>query len=269
MGHPDDHMHMGFGKHYTETYKYVYETDPSYVNWALNVRDPTGPLLNFAKYCRARENEAPAVTLNTPPRQSQTQRTYICPVHRCAMGGPFTSRNGYVHNRGRQFYTCKYKGPMGRQHREEDNEEVDCGIDGFKWADGTNAVSAASCFRAACFHGISPGTVGIGLAIGGGLDLVANGMGAGPSGFRDPNRGGVPVGVSGVQSSKKRLERDFDAAAAGSPDMVNGHKTARKAAGAGKKAATTQSRASSGDKTHSKDVKIKADVKKENTSSRQ
>jgi hypothetical protein len=91
-------------------------------------------------------------------------RAPTCPVHRVHLLGPHTVRNGLEHNRGRQFYVCP-------------NKDGECGMrGGWVWADGTAPFSAASCRRVEAYHGLEADAVGVGVPVGGGLQIVGDEM---------------------------------------------------------------------------------------------
>ena len=103
------------------------------------------------------------------------------------MAGPFTSRNGLPHNRGRKFYKCQGSG---------------CGLGGqgkFLWADGTMPFSAESCRRVEKFYGQEEDSVGVGPIFG----LVADHL----------DDEGRPVGPYHVAKRRKVEHEGSDAEA--------------------------------------------------------
>ena len=204
---------LGIGKvHTTHTFSHIYDTDPRYVDWVLS-EPRNGTLGNFAAWCQRKKQcaapsspsrPAPPATAAVTPTTATTPSPFTCRVHSCPMRGPFTSRNGETHNIGRQFYTCQYNGRMGKSSREADGQ-TDCGVDGFKWADGTDAFSATSCRRAEAFHGAPHDSIGVGVGGLFGTAVVGDELRRGESGFQELSRGGVLVNP---QPAKRRREDD-------------------------------------------------------------
>lgn len=170
-------------KHKGRTFEYVRKNEPGYVNWAKSITDPHGSLAEFVAYCKS-QDEAEGKPVNA----------FMCPVHKCLMRGPFTVRHGETHNFGRQFFVCPQKDQEG---------EESCGLDGFKWADGTDPFSSASCRRAEAFHGLERDTVGVGCSTPMGVK-EGDEMRRGPSGYLDPARGGRLV--TGQPSGSRQAE---------------------------------------------------------------
>ena len=96
-------------------------------------------------YCEAVEGANP----QTPPKTKRTRDDFICPVHKTPMDGPRTVKNGLPQNIGRQFYKC----PLG----------AECGLKGFRWADGSAPFSEQSVRRAELHHGVPVGSIGVGI----------------------------------------------------------------------------------------------------------
>lgn len=188
-----DEDRFTFGKHKQKTFADVRRDDPGYVNWVLGLDNPSAALGKFASYCKAKDAAA-----GTPRKE------FICAVHNCKMRGPITVKNGESHNIGRQFYSCRYNGPRGEESRKQDGVE-DCGLDGFKWADGSDPFSANSCRRAEKHHGVEHDSIGVGVSTPHG-QYVADEVRRGPAGYQDPRRGGMAV------NPVKRRQPDFDAA---------------------------------------------------------
>ncbi len=56
----------------------------------------------------AAEPDSPA-TMGSRKRGREAGERPTCPIHGIPFKGPFTSKNGHAHNRGREFYVCPYK----------------------------------------------------------------------------------------------------------------------------------------------------------------
>ena len=216
---------LGIGKvHARSTFTQVYARDSRYVAWVLS-EPRTGRLGTFATWCQQKKRSstppAPAAApaspapagprhIGTPPtvRYREISRdiaaTTLCRVHKCGMRGPLTVKKG-THNIGRQFYSCAYNGTSSwaKQRREEDGKTTDCGVDGFVWADGSDAFSASSCRRAERHHGAPRNSIGVGLQ-GPSGDVVGDELSRGPSGFRSMGRGGV------LRNAQARFKRRRD-----------------------------------------------------------
>ena len=224
---------LGIGKvHARSTFTQVYARDSRYVAWVLS-EPRTGRLGTFATWCQQKKRSsippAPAAApaspapagprhIGTPPtvRYREISRdiaaTTLCRVHKCGMRGPLTVKKG-THNIGRQFYSCAYNGTSSwaKQRREEDGKTTDCGVDGFVWADGSDAFSmgfqrcfsASSCRRAERHHGAPRNSIGVGVQ-GPGGDVVGDELSRGPSGFRSMGRGGV------LRNAQARFKRRRD-----------------------------------------------------------
>jgi hypothetical protein len=133
----------------------------------------TADLAVFAKWDKApstppRVQPSAAGSMNTPSTSGQKRERErdatvpACPVHHVLLEGPRTVRNGQAHNIGRQFFVCPEK-------------DDTCGMrGGWVWADGTAPFSAASCRRVEQFHALPHDTVGVGVTIGGGIQVVGD-----------------------------------------------------------------------------------------------
>jgi len=49
------HDVLSFGRHQGQTYREVFRHFPDYCRWALHVRNPSGPLRHFARWCRQQQ----------------------------------------------------------------------------------------------------------------------------------------------------------------------------------------------------------------------
>ena len=125
-----------------------------FAKWDPPARAPATPTRN-----------AHTSTTSTPATAKRGRDEMSCPVHKVPLVGPRTVRNGMPHNIGRQFFVCPCK-----------TKEDDCGLrGGWKWADGTDPFSEASCRRVEQHHGLDHDAVGVGASLPGGLfDLVGD-----------------------------------------------------------------------------------------------
>ena len=164
--------------------------EPKLSRWYVMPGNDVAPFARWDPQARAASSDAAApatpqrstpATTGTPPSttargrvrprdeegdssSSRTAPPFTCPVHKCPLQGPRTVRNGQAHNLGRQFYVCPHK-----------TSEDDCGLrGGFKWADGTDPFSAASCRRVEAHHGLSHDSVGVGISLSDGVQVVGD-----------------------------------------------------------------------------------------------
>ena len=137
---------LGFGKHSSLTYEQARTREPSYLEWARSLVQPSAKVTAWLAYCEAVEGANP----QTPPKTKRTRDDFICPVHKTPMDGPRIVKNGLPQNLGRQFYKC----PLG----------AECGLKGFRWADGSAPFSEQSVRRAESHHGVPVGSIGVGTA---------------------------------------------------------------------------------------------------------
>jgi len=110
-------------KHAGCTYEYVRRNDRSYVDWAQDQASPGVKLALFVAHCNCEDAD---------------HNLFACPIHRCAMSGPHTSKNGRAQNMGRQFFACKYSGDFWEPNvarRVRDGVEDCCFTGGWRWAD--------------------------------------------------------------------------------------------------------------------------------------
>ena len=211
----EGHRVLGIGKkHANKTFHQIYAQDPQYVSWALS-EPRNGALKTFADWCQKKKLATPT----TPVRSEQRARTqttpqtmpraFTCPVHKCAMRGPFTVKNGEQHNIGRQFYSCRYNGSneWATSRRQQDGQS-DCGVDGFKWADGSDAFSASSCRRAEEHFGMPHDSIGVGVSTPLG-NIVGDELSRGSSGFQGLERGGVLVNPQLAGKRRRPAEDDL------------------------------------------------------------
>ena len=136
---------LGFGKHSSLTYEQARTREPSYLEWARSLVQPSAKVTAWLAYCEAVEGANP----QTPPKTKRTRDDFICPVHKTPMDGPRIVKNGLPQNLGRQFYKC----PLG----------AECGLKGFRWADGSAPFSEQSVRRAESHHGVPVGSIGVGI----------------------------------------------------------------------------------------------------------
>lgn len=144
---------LGFGKHSSLTYEQARTREPSYLEWARSLVQPSAKVTAWLAYCEAVEGANP----QTPPKTKRTRDDFICPVHKTPMDGPRIVKNGLPQNLGRQFYKC----PLG----------AECGLKGFRWADGSAPFSEQSVRRAESHHGVPVGSIGVGI-VGGAADYL-------------------------------------------------------------------------------------------------
>eukprot|EP00929_Paragymnodinium_shiwhaense_P123143 TRINITY_DN96659_c0_g1_i1.p1 TRINITY_DN96659_c0_g1~~TRINITY_DN96659_c0_g1_i1.p1 ORF type:complete len:313 (-),score=16.61 TRINITY_DN96659_c0_g1_i1:4-810(-) len=91
-------MTFSFGKHRGSSFDRVFETDKSYVGWALSRPAPQGALIDFVRYCRGRLQDdmphfpktperRPARVLEHTPSPLRLVRPRVAASAICASGG--------------------------------------------------------------------------------------------------------------------------------------------------------------------------------------